>query len=60
MQFDEFLRWVEGQRGFGAAIEVKAPALAARWRGVRGRRRPESTWRSTPFLPNEIVAAKAG
>ena len=59
MQFDEFLRWVEGRRGFGAAIEVKAAGIG----GEVARRAWASPSREHfaiySFLPNEIVAAKA-
>jgi glycerophosphoryl diester phosphodiesterase len=59
LQFDEFLRWVEGQRGFGAAIEVKAAGIG----GEVARRAWASSARSRlaiySFLPDEIVAAKA-
>ena len=59
MQFDEFLRWVEGQRGFGAAIEVKAAGIG----GEVARRAWASPSREHfaiySFLPHEIVAAKA-
>jgi glycerophosphoryl diester phosphodiesterase len=59
MQFDEFLRWVEGQRGFGAAIEVKAAGIG----GEVARRAWASPSREHfaiySFLPNEILAAKA-
>jgi len=59
MEFDEFLRWVEGQRGFGAAIEVKAAGIG----GEVARRAWASLSREQfaiySFLPNEILAAKA-
>src|SRR4029079_4345899 len=58
MQFDEFLRWVEGQSGFGAAIEVKAAGIG----GEVARRAWASPSREHfaiySFLPNEIVAGK--
>ncbi len=59
MRFDDFLRWVEGQSGFGAAIEVKAAGIG----GEVARRAWASPSREHlaiySFLPNEIVAAKA-
>jgi glycerophosphoryl diester phosphodiesterase len=59
MQFDEFLRWVEGRRGFGAAIEVKAAGIG----GEVARRAWASPSREHfaiySFLPDEILAAKA-
>src|SRR4029079_9223647 len=51
--------WVEGQSGFGAAIEVKAAGIG----GEVARRAWASPSREHfaiySFLPNEVVAAKA-
>lgn len=58
-EFHDFLRWIEGRQGFGAALEVKASGVGADV--------AEAAWASTArerlaiyaFDPAEIRAAKA-
>lgn len=58
-EFREFLRWIEGRPGFGAAIEIKATEIGAEIADLAWASPTRDRLAIYSFLPDEIRAAKA-